>query len=71
MAAEVILCFLAVVAVVEPASLITAIVLSSGTCWHCVETTAANKNAFSCDEDLMCLSHSTSGICLPPMLLSR
>lgn len=45
------------------------IVMSSGSSWHCVETTAANKATFSCDEDLMCLSDGTNGICLPLLLL--
>lgn len=29
------------------------------------------KRLFSCDEDLMCLSHGTNGICLPSLLLSQ
>lgn len=41
------------------------VVLSSGSSWHHVETTAANKEALSCDEDLMCLSHGANDICLP------
>lgn len=49
--------------------LFSSIVLSSGSCWHHVQTTAASKEAFSCDEDLMCSSHGTNGICLPPLLL--
>ncbi len=51
--------------------LFSSIVLSSGSSWHRVETAAANKEAFSCDEDLMRLSHGANGICLPPSLLSR
>lgn len=39
--------------------LFSSIVLSSGSCWHRVQTAAASKEAFSCDEDLMCSSHGT------------
>lgn len=41
------------------------VVLSSGSSRHPVETTAASKEALSCDEDLMCLSHGANDICLP------
>ncbi|KAA8585066.1 hypothetical protein FQN60_003760 [Etheostoma spectabile] len=51
--------------------LFSPIVLSSGSSWHHVKTTAANKEAFSCDEDLMGLSQGANGICLPPLLLSQ
>lgn len=44
------------------------VVLSSGSSWHPVETTAASKEALSCDEDLMCLSHDANDICLPRFL---
>lgn len=39
--------------------------LSSGSSWQCVETTASNKEALSCDEDFMCSSHGANDICLP------